>query len=199
MSPTGNDTIDGGTGDDLLSYNSFFTNLGFTEGITSTFNATTNIGSITAGENRASYKNIERLNITGTDYDDLIVGSNGNDTLSGGNSGNDSLYGGAGTDTFDFFSFNEGIDRLYDFNATNELIQISPSFSGGLSIGSLKTSQFRIGASATTSEERFIYNGITGALYFDQDGSASRFTQVQFAQLSAGLSLTENNFVVGYS
>lgn len=198
MSPTGNDTIDGGTGDDLFSYNSIFTEVGFTEGITTTFNATTNIGSITAGANRASYKNIERLNILGTDYDDLIVGSNGNDTLSGGNSGNDSLYGGAGTDTFDFFSFNEGIDRLYDFNATNELIQISPNFSGGLSIGSLKTSQFRIGASATTSEERFIYNGITGALYFDQDGSASRFTQVQFAQLSAGLSLTENNFVVGY-
>ncbi|MCC5667337.1 calcium-binding protein [Nostoc sp. CHAB 5784] len=199
MSPTGNDTIDGGTGDDLFSYNynSFFTNLRFTEGITTIFNATTNIGSFTAGANRASYKNIERLDILGTDYDDNIVGSNGNDTLSGGNGGNDSLYGGAGTDTFAFFSLNEGIDRLYDFNATNELIQVlAGNFGGGLSIGSLSTSQFKIGASATTSEERFIYNGITGALYFDQDGSASRFTQVQFAQLSAGLSLTENNFVV---
>ncbi|MEH2381443.1 MAG: hypothetical protein V7K27_21560 [Nostoc sp.] len=37
----------------------------------------------------------------------------------------------------------------------------------------------------------------TGALYFDKDGSATGFSQVQFAQLSTGLSLTNNNFVVG--
>ncbi|MBW4425047.1 MAG: calcium-binding protein [Nostoc desertorum CM1-VF14] len=196
ISASGNDNIDGGTGDDLLSYNPIFTDNNLTEGITSTFDATTNIGSITAGTNRVSYKNIEKLDISGTYYDDLIVGSNGNDILTGIN-GNDSLYGGAGTDTFAFYSFNEGIDRLDDFSATDELIQVSAGdFDSGLSIGSLKASQFTIGTSATTSEERFIYNAITGALYFDQDGSTDAFTQVQFAQLSFGLSLTENNFVV---
>ncbi|MEH2179022.1 hypothetical protein, partial [Nostoc sp.] len=46
------------------------------------------------------------------------------------------------------------------------------------------------------SNQRFIYDNITGGLYFDQDGSAGAFTQVKFAQLSAGLSLTKNNFVV---
>ncbi|MCC5616913.1 hypothetical protein LC605_17890 [Nostoc sp. CHAB 5836] len=40
------------------------------------------------------------------------------------------------------------------------------------------------------------YNSATGALYFDSDGSASGFTQVQFALVTAGLSLTEKNFVV---
>ena len=69
-------------------------------------------------------------------------------------------------------------------------------FDSGLSIGSLHTSKFTIGTSATTSEEQFIYNGITGALYFDQDGSIDAFTQVQFAQLSPRLSLNEKNFVV---
>ena len=167
-----------------------------TEGITSTFNATTNIGSITAGTSRVSYKFIERLNISGTAYDDNIVGSNGNDTLSGGNGGNDTLYGGNGTDTFIFNSYNESVDSLYDFNATNEVIQVLANGFGGLSPGSLFATQFTIGTSATTSEERFIYNSATGALFFDQDGSASGFTQVKFAQLSAGLSLTENNFVV---
>ncbi|MEH1909353.1 beta strand repeat-containing protein [Nostoc sp.] len=198
----GNDTIDGGAGDDVLSVD--YSNA--TEDITTTFNATTNIGEITAGTNLVSYKNIERLNILGTYYNDNIVGNSGDDTLSGGyggndiligGKGNDSLIGGSGTDTFAFNSFNQGIDRLDDFKATNELIQVTADgFGGGLSIGSLKTSQFTLGASATTSQERFIYNNITGALFFDLDGSANAFTQVQFAQLSAGLSLTKNNFVV---
>ncbi|MEH2082551.1 MAG: calcium-binding protein [Nostoc sp.] len=356
----GNDTIDGGSGEDLLSFGSYYA----TEVITSTFNATNNTGTITSGTNQVNYKNIERLNIFGTDYDDLIVGSNGNDTINGaggnntilggagkdylsanasndlnlnvnnllsgddgndsldvsgfyddyrgnfsliailgkntlnggagddnlvtnyssgnnllsggdgndtltaagsaslyslykvytvsgnntlnggagndrlivdyssgdnlldggdgndyltassatgkntlkggngndyltGGNGNDSLYGGAGTDTFAFNSYNQGVDNIYDFNATNELIQISAvDFGGGLSTPSLKTSQFTLGTSATTSNQRFIYDNITGALFFDGDGSASGFTQVKFAQMSAGLSLTEKNFVV---
>ncbi|WP_138498757.1 beta strand repeat-containing protein [Nostoc sp. PA-18-2419] len=354
----GNDTIDGGKGDDLLNIYGYYNGPG---GITSTFNATTNTGSITAGTNRVSYKNIEQLNISGSSNDDLIVGSNGNDFLNGAGSGNDtlnggagddtlngdnyssdnnllyggdgndslsasgsvfiyrddanvtyasgnntlnggagndnlvtnfstgnnllsggdgndslfaydpdslyslygvyavsgnntlsggtggdylnvsnssgnnlldggdgndiltasggfgkntlkggngndtltggkgsdSLYGGGGTDTFVFSSFNEGVDRLYDFNATNEVIQVSATgFGGGLSAGVLKTSEFTIGASATTSTQRLIYNSTTGALFFDSDGSAGAFTQIQFAQLSTGLSLTNNNFVI---
>ncbi|MEH2080520.1 MAG: calcium-binding protein [Nostoc sp.] len=190
----GNDTIDGGAGDDLLSVNY----IDATEGITTTFNATTNIGSITAGTDSVSYKNIERLNISGTAYNDNIVGSNGNDTLYG-YAGNDSLYGGNGNDTFAFEYIDTVSDTgtIYDFDATNELIQVSANgFRGGLSIGSLKPSQFTLGTSATTNNQRFIYDNITGALYFDPDGSASAATQEKFAQLSAGLSLTEKNFVV---
>ncbi|MBD0389489.1 MAG: calcium-binding protein, partial [Nostoc sp. C3-bin3] len=56
--------------------------------------------------------------------------------------------------------------------------------------------QFTLGTSATTSTQRFIYDNSTGGLFFDQDGSAAKFTQVKFAQLSVGLTLTNNNFVV---
>ncbi|WP_308189985.1 calcium-binding protein [Nostoc sp. XA010] len=189
----GNDTIDGGLGEDLLLYANYSTEVG----ITTTFNATTNIGSITTGTNLISYKNIERLNISGTPFDDLIVGSNGNDTLSGGYGGNDTLIGGTGTDTFAFNNYIQGINTIDDFNATNELIQVSGYyFSPGLSLGSLETSQFTIGTSATTSEERFIYNSATGGLFFDFDGSKSEYTQIQFAVFTAGLSLTEKNFVI---
>ncbi|MBN3889268.1 MAG: hypothetical protein HWQ43_08850 [Nostoc sp. JL31] len=207
----GKDTIDGGKGDDVLFSYYYYSDVSNTEGITSTFDATTNSGSITLGNNRVSYKNIEGLNIIGTFSPDNIVGSNGNDTLSGGYgyndyslshpglSDNDTFYGGDGIDTFFFHSIynEEGIERVYDFNATNELIQVSAAgFGGGLSVGSLKTSQFTLGTSATTSNQRFIYDFTTGALYFDSDGSAGVETQVQFAQLSPGLTLTENNFVV---
>ncbi|MEH2181245.1 beta strand repeat-containing protein [Nostoc sp.] len=185
-------TVDGGKGNDLLRVNYSLV----TEGITSTFNATSNTGSITAGTYQVNYKDIEGLDISGTAYNDKIVGSNGNDILRVSN-GNDTLYGGAGTDTFVLDGYNGGVDSLYDFN-TSELIQIVPYGFGGseLSIGSLSASQFTIGTSATTSEERFIYNSATGGLFFDQDGSASGFTQVKIAQLSAGLSLTNNNFAV---
>ncbi|MEH1768590.1 beta strand repeat-containing protein [Nostoc sp.] len=226
----GKDTIDGGKGEDVLLINYRSAN----GGITSTFNATTNVGSITAGTNQVSYKNIERLDISGTTYNDNIVGNSGNDTIDGGysgndtiiggagndiltasysgnntlyggfgndiltgESGNDTLYGGDGIDTFNFYSYDEGFDRIYDFNAANEVIQVSSTgFGGGLSPGILLASQFRIGTSATTSSQRFIYDSTTGGLFFDQDGSAGAFAKVQFAQLSAGLSLTENNFVV---
>ncbi|MDZ8109917.1 MAG: calcium-binding protein, partial [Nostoc sp. DedQUE12a] len=352
----GNDTIDGGIGEDLLTVNYY----NATAGITSTFNATTNTGSIKAGTSGVSYKNIERLNISGSSYNDKIVGSNGNDNLSGGSNGNDTLNGGAGNDTlsagssigdslldgddgndslnvlggvfiyrgeasvnfvsgnntlnggagddnlvtefsdgnnllvggsgndslfafdpsflyvsygvdaisgdntlkggigndyldvsnssgdnlleggdgndiltasgafgnntlkggngndtltggkgndsligeggidtFVFNSFNEGLDTIYNFNATNEVIQVSAlGFGGGLTAGVLKANQFTIGTSATTSAQRFIYNSTTGALFFDADGSAGGFTKVQFALVTTGLPLTNNNFVV---
>jgi Ca2+-binding RTX toxin-like protein len=197
-------TVDGGEGDDLLFANYTFsrdyeTYTLTTGGITTTFNATTNTGEITAGTYRVSYKNIERLNIPGTEFDDNIIGSSGNDTLFGGYGGNDSLTGGDGIDTFAFYyAYNgSGVDTIYDFNATNELIQVSANgFGGGLSIGSVSDAQFTIGTSATTSNQRFIYDDSTGGLFFDQDGSDTGFAQVKFAQLSTGLSLTNNNFVV---
>ncbi|MFN6472727.1 MAG: calcium-binding protein [Nostoc sp. SerVER01] len=125
-----------------------------------------------------------------------LKGGNGNDILTGGK-GNDSLIGGSGVDTFVFNSANEGVDKIYDFNTVNEVIRVSAAgFGGGLSAGVLKASQFKIGTSATTSSQRFIYNSTTGALFFDADGSAGAFTKVQFALVSTGLPLTNNNFVV---
>lgn len=342
----GKDTIDGGAGNDLLS----FYNYQGSDGVTTTFDATTNTGSIKAGTYQANYKNIERLDIRGTNYDDNIVGTNGNDSLNGGANGNDQMFGGAGDDrliadysngnnlldggqgndnlsasgdvfeyrgevdisaisgnntllggagddtltanytsgdnqleggegndylsasgkdfytyyglysasgnnklkggagddklivdyssgdnslegndgndylsasgafgknifngglgndiliggkganTFVFNNYQQGVDRLDNFNVTSDRIQVfSAGFDSGLSKNALLANQFTIGASATTNDQRFIYNLSTGALYFDQDGSAATFSQVKFAQLSTGLSLTNNNFVV---
>ncbi|MHC5743169.1 MAG: beta strand repeat-containing protein [Nostoc sp.] len=204
---TGDNLLSGGDGNDQLdlsgnyySYNSSDFNDSRSSG-----NNTLNGG---AGNDRldASSSTGDNL-LSGDDGNDTLIaydasgkniltGGNGNDFLIGGN-GNDSLIGGAGTDTFVFNSYNQGVDTIYDFNATNELIQVSAAgFGGGLSTGSLQTSQFTIGTSATTSNQRFVYDNITGALYFDLDGSAGIFTQVKFAQLSGSVTLTEKNFVV---
>jgi Ca2+-binding RTX toxin-like protein len=172
---SGNNTLDGGAGNDTLR------------------------AEYSKGDNLLSGGDgNDTLIASGASGNNTLYGGNGNDILTGGK-GNDTIYGGAGTDTFAFNSYNEGVDQLYDFNATNELIQVSASgFGGGLSTPSLQKSQFTIGASATTNTQRFIYDSSTGGLFFDQDGSAGGFTQVKFAQLSAGLSLTENNFVLVY-
>ncbi|MBE8990610.1 calcium-binding protein [Nostoc sp. LEGE 12450] len=173
----GNNTLNGGAGDDTI-------NIDFSSG--------ENL--LDGGDGN------DILSALSASGNNILIGGDGNDILIGG-SGNDTLYGGDGNDTFVFDTlfkiFNVGVDTIDDFNATNDVIQISAlSFGGGLSIPSLEADQFTIGTSATTSNQRFIYDNITGGLYFDLDGSAGAFTQVQFAQLSAGLSLTKNNFVV---
>ncbi|MEH2257033.1 beta strand repeat-containing protein [Nostoc sp.] len=151
-------------------------------------------------KNTVTFLNDLDNNVSGFDNSNDVINGQGGDDIIEGLSGNDILRGGDGNDTFVFNSFDEGLDLIRDFgaiNEPNELIQVSAAgFGGGLSAGVLQASQFTLGESATTSSQRFIYNSTTGALFFDSDGSAGAFTQVQFAGLSAGLSLTNNNFVV---
>ncbi|MBD2520720.1 calcium-binding protein, partial [Nostoc sp. FACHB-973] len=204
---TGDNLLNGGDGNDYLDisgYGEFYADDDYLDS-RSLGNNTLNGG---AGN--------DHLNASGSTGDNLLSGGAGNDTLSAhsasgnntlyggsgndiltGGLGNDTLYGNNGTDTFAFNSYNEGVDTISDFNPTGDLIQVSAAgFGGGLSTPSLLASQFTIGTSATTSTQRFIYNSTIGALFFDQDGSASAFTQVKFASFTTGLSLTENNFVV---
>ncbi|MHC0062364.1 beta strand repeat-containing protein [Nostoc sp. UIC 10890] len=197
---TGNNLLDGGDGNDILGVSSTGNNLlygGDGNDILNVFGSGNNL--LDGGDGDDS------LTASSNSGNNTLIGGNGDDTLRGGSGdsiliggkGNDRLFGEGGTDTFVFNSFDEGLDRIRDFVAINELIQVSTAgFGGGLSAGVLKTSQFTLGESATTSTQRFIYNSTTGALFFDQDGNAGAFTQVQFAELSTGLSLTNNNFVV---
>ncbi len=212
---TGDNLLSGGDGNDYLSISGYYSytpsdpysprDVSITYESRSISNNTLNGGT---GDDNLNASNSKGNNLldggAGNDYisassafgKNTIYGGSGNDILIGG-FGNDTLYGGTGTDTFVFNSYSQGVDSIYDFNATNELIQVSAAgFGGGLSSGSLKTSQFTLGTSATTSNQRFIYDNVTGGLFFDLDGSASGFTQVKFAQLSTGLSVSVNNFVV---
>ncbi|MDZ8188039.1 MAG: calcium-binding protein [Nostoc sp. ChiSLP02] len=192
---SGNNTLNGGTGNDHLSV-IFSTGDNLLSGGDGNDYLSASVeeyvyemsGSTTSGNNTLDGGN-------GNDYINADFAS-GKNVLIGGN-GDDTLYGGTGIDTFVFNSFNEGSDRIYNFNPTNEKIQVSAAgFGGGLSIGSLAANQFTLGTSATTSAQRFIYNASTGALYFDRDGSAGGFTQVQLAQFFGEVTLNKDNFVV---
>ena len=134
--------------------------------------------------------------LQGLEGDDTLIGGKGNDILIGGN-GEDSLIGGVGKDRFQFNSANEGIDQINDFDVVNDTLAVSADgFGGGLIAGELLAEQFTIGSSAGDSRDRFIYNNLTGALFYDQDGSMNNFTQIQIASLDSGLAISNNDILV---
>ncbi|HEY9632977.1 MAG TPA: calcium-binding protein, partial [Coleofasciculaceae cyanobacterium] len=174
------------------------------------------------GVGQVTFYNIEQFQITGGAYDDRLYGAAlddtlnggagndtidagaGNDTLDGGagndtligGAGRDQLTGGAGADRFYFYTKTEGVDTITDFNVVDDAIYISSSFGGGLTAGTaITTAQFTLGSSASDSSDRFIYNQNTGGLFFDADGTGSS-GQIQIAQLSTGLAMTNANIVV---
>jgi Ca2+-binding RTX toxin-like protein len=144
--------------------------------------------------------------ISGLRGSDQLHGHEGNDTLDGG-SGNDILWGGADADTLtggtgrDIFVFDtklDGtVDKITDFTPGNDIIYLENNDFTNLTSGDfLSARAFYIGTQAHDSTDRIIYNTQTGALSYDADGIGGASAQ-QFAQLTGGLALTNEDFYVG--
>jgi len=112
----GADNIDGGSGIDTAGYN------GSSSAVTVYLARSTGTGGDAQGDTLA---NIE--NLTGSDFDDVLVGGTGNNTLSGGNGddylldlsgGDDAFFGEGGNDTLqgsggaDSYDGGTGIDEV---------------------------------------------------------------------------------------
>ena len=135
--------------------------------------------------------------ITGNSGANVLDGGLGNDTLNGG-AGNDTLTGGSGKDSFVFDSAlgSTNVDTISGFSVADDTIKIDNAIFTGLSAGSaLGAAAFHIGAAAGDADDRIIYDSSNGKLYFDADGNGAG-AAVHFATLSAGLSLTNADFVV---
>jgi Ca2+-binding RTX toxin-like protein len=122
----------------------------------------------------------------GAGNDDLFGGA-GSDTLVGGE-GDDIIFGGAGADRFQFSNLlSQGIDSIKDFQSGIDKIIISAlGFGGGLQAGTAITAEQFLetrSSTATTTEQRLIYNSTTGGLFFDADGAGLGSSSVQFATL----------------
>lgn len=134
--------------------------------------------------------------INGSSGADVLTGADGNDTLTGG-SGNDTLTGGANSNTFVYNAANEGTDVITDFVAADFLRISAAGFGGGLVSGNaLLANQFSSGAgvtSASTADQRFLYDTTTGTLRFDVDGNGASASQT-LATLTSAPAIAIGNF-----
>jgi len=134
---------------------------------------------------------------------DTLSGKGGDDVLSGG-LGNDTLSGGAGKDGFVFrtkLDRSANVDTIRSFTVSDDTILLDNAVFRKLGPGSpakpniLKESRFAIASKAKDKDDHVIYDRKTGALYYDADGSGSA-AQTKFAQLSKGLKLSHEDFLV---
>ena len=120
------DTVDGGDGNDLLQvdYSSKNNGAGIHLGYKDANKIYSRGG---AGDNYelVNFSNIERFDITGTQYNDVFEGRSGNDTFNGG-AGSDTLNGGAGDDILNP-GYSQGSTDTVDGGDGNDLLQVDYS------------------------------------------------------------------------
>jgi Ca2+-binding RTX toxin-like protein len=139
------------------------------------------------------------IDLTGNETANVVFGNHGANVLNGGG-GDDELTGQGGADSFLFntaLNAATNVDVITDFNIADDTIRLDDDiFSSGLTANnSVADSQFVIGAAALDAGDRIIYNDVTGAVYYDSDGTGGT-AQIQFATLDPGLALTNFDFLV---
>ncbi len=179
-----NGIVDGGADTDTLIAN--YSQLNNGAGVDVGYNNQNAIFSRLNGSKLLDYSNIERFNLTGTQYADVLRGGAGNDTLIGGDGNdvlngygggvgeNDALTGGAGADTFllgdslTAFYVASGfgdIASVFDFNqAEGDKLQLH---------GSASDYTFTVGSYGWGT------NAADTALYYKNNGSYDLIAVIQ--------------------
>jgi Ca2+-binding RTX toxin-like protein len=196
----GNNTLDGGTGIDTISYQ--YAAAGVTASLTST------VAQITGGSGSDTLLNAE--NLTGSSYADKLTGSTaanalnggaGNDTLTGG-LGKDQLTGGAGNDLFDFNAITEsGItsatsDVITDFVRGQDKIDLSTIDASTTLTGNQAFLAPVVGGTfsgAFANAGDLYFDNVAHILYGNTDGDAA----AEFAIVLTGVTtLTSSDLVL---
>ena len=179
---TGKDTMIGGAGDDTY----YVDNIG--DVVTETVNhgidtiiTTLSTYSISAKSNIENliYSGISNAILTGNTLANSITGGSQNDSLKGG-LGNDILTGGDGSDHFIFntaINSTTNVDTITDFVSGVDKLEFSKTIFKALGpIGTIDTTAFISGdfTNGQDATDRIIYNTVTGALYYDADGSGAK-------------------------
>lgn len=195
----GRDKFDGGKGFDFLSFSS------------NDFKGGLNGVSVNVAQgkvlddgfgNAETFKRMESF--VGTDYGDTFVGSKKADEFKGEN-GNDTMTGGKGGDTFVFNPPPDSVtnhDIITDFNEaegdrmalwTRDGFPLLNEIEGGLD-----PAQFvaNAGGTATSAQQRIVYDTLTGNLFLDPDGNVSSGDQVLIVTLTNKPQITVEAFEV---
>jgi Ca2+-binding RTX toxin-like protein len=133
----------------------------------------------------------------GSSGNDIIISADGNDTIFG-YQGHDTLTGGAGSDVFEI-AFGGDTAEITDFVHGVDKFELLNTpvygFFSSLPDGALSASIFKVLGSGVDSDDRILYDQVTGQLYFDADGNGAT-AKVLFAQVTPGMVLSADDFQV---
>jgi Ca2+-binding RTX toxin-like protein len=117
---------------------------------------------------------------------DYLYGESGNDSLYGG-VGNDLLYGGSNTDKFFFdttLSASANVDTIKDFvKGTDKIVLDDDIFTKFTNKSSISAGNLITGTKALQADDYLIYSTSNDILYYDADGSGSKFGLIAFAKI----------------
>jgi Ca2+-binding RTX toxin-like protein len=133
------------------------------------------------------------VNATGNELANEISGGG----IIDGKGGSDILTGRLGANAFAFTTVlgPGNIDALTDFAVGQDKIYLDDAIFSALAGGALPAEAFAIGSAAADANDRIVYDPVTGALYYDADGSGGS-EAIQFAVVHEGLGLTASDFYV---
>jgi Ca2+-binding RTX toxin-like protein len=141
-----------------------------------------------------------RIDLTGSEYNQTIIGNNGVNILRG-KAGNDVLHGLGGTDYFTFdtaLNAATNVDTIADFVSVDDIIMLDDAVFTGMAGGFAGASLFYAAAGATaaaTSTQRIVQNTTTGDLFFDADGEGGA-AAIRFASVQPGALMYAHDFFV---
>jgi Ca2+-binding RTX toxin-like protein len=212
----GNDVLDGGAGADWMTggagddtfivdnagdqvvevrgggQDTVITGLSFTLGSTQDIEVLTATGS-------------SSVTLKGNSIANAITGNLGKNTIYGG-MGNDQLTGGSGKDNFVFDTRpnrSTNKDKIADYSVRDDSIWLENKVFTKLGRkgsekkpAQLNKDFFVAGTKAKDKNDYVIYDKKKGVLYYDADGSGSKYKQVEFATLAKNLKMTEKDFFI---
>lgn len=138
------------------------------------------------------------ISLTGNAFANTIYGNAGANKVNGG-LGKDTLYGGAGKDAFVFntkLDKKYNVDKIMDYKVSDDTIHLENKVMTKLKAGKLASGAFWKGAKAHDKDDRIIYDSKTGYLYYDADGTGSKYKQVLIATLSKNLKMAASEFTI---
>ena len=131
-----------------------------------------------------------------------MIGSPNNDEIIGNDAAN-RIAGGAGqvrdggnnTIVFNTPLGTNNVDRITDFSMNDDTIELDNNVFANLKEGFLEPDAFYAGSAAHDNSDRIIYDPMTGAVYYDADGTGNT-AAAQFATLGTGLAVTHLDFFI---
>jgi Ca2+-binding RTX toxin-like protein len=211
----GNDVLMGGAGADALIGGAGIDTAIYTWASSAVdVNLWLNAGSLgeSAGDTLSGIENL-----TGSAYNDALIGNDGNNILDGGSGddwmsatgGSDTLRGGEGNDTLlggtgkDFFLFDSALngainrDTIVDFNVVDDTVQLENAIFTLLApTGTLAAGLFKdLSLGAQDANDAVLYDRATGNIIYDSNGLGAG-GQTIFADVTDGLVLTNADFMV---